>query len=253
MELPTAPKRSIRAVFFDAGNTLLRINYAAIVAALGRHGIRRAPGEVVRAEYQARVRLDPYLAPGASTESQSVAGDYFRFLLEELGITDPETSRALAEWRRRYNPPVGLWNQADPEAERVLGRLRAGGFGAGVISNSNGSVQGILEELGLARHLDFILDSAVVGVEKPDPRIFRMALDEANVAPAEAVYIGDLYSVDVLGARGAGLQAILLDPGRVWGHVDCPVAGSLDEAVALALSRGTAGLPIGPEAPGPSG
>ena len=235
MELSTAPTRSIRAVFFDAGNTLLRINYAAIVAALGGHSIRRAPDEVARAEYRARVRLDPHLAPGASTESQSVAGYYFRFVLEELGITDPETGRALAEWRKSYNHPVGLWNQADPEAERVLARLRAGGLRAGVISNSNGSVQGILEELGLARHLDFILDSAVVGVEKPDPRIFRMALDEANVAPTEAVYIGDLYSVDVLGARGAGLRAILLDPGKVWGNVDCPVAQSLGEAVALAL------------------
>ncbi|MEK7879890.1 MAG: HAD-IA family hydrolase [candidate division NC10 bacterium] len=236
MEHSTVPERSltVRAVFFDAGNTLLRINYAAIVAELGRHGIRRAPEEVTRAEYRARVRLDPHLAPGSSTESQSVGGYYFRYLLEELGIADPETRQAFAEWRKSYNRPVGLWNQADPEAERVLGRLRALGLGAGVISNSNGSVRGILDELGLARHLDFILDSFVVGVEKPDPRIFRMALDEAKVAPAEAVYIGDLYSVDVLGARGAGLRAILLDPGKVWGNVDCPVAQTLGEAVALA-------------------
>ncbi len=237
MEHSTVPERSltVRAVFFDAGNTLLRINYGAIVAELSRHGIRRAPEEVARAEYRARVRLDPHLAPGASTESQSAGGYYFRYLLEELGVADPETNRALAEWRKSYNRPVGLWNQADPEAERVLGGLRAAGLGAGVISNSNGSVQGILDELGLARHLDFILDSAVVGVEKPDPRIFRMALDQANVGPAEAVYIGDLYSVDVLGARGAGLRAILLDPGKVWGNVDCPVAQSLGEAVELAL------------------
>lgn len=238
MKLSPFPKRSgpVRAIFFDAGNTLLRMNYAAIVAELGRHGVSRTPDEVVRAEYQARVRLDPYLAPGASTESQSVAGYYFRFLLEALGVADPETSRALAEWRKSYNPPVGLWNQADPEAERALQRLRAQGLGAGVVSNSNGSVRAILEELGLARYLDFILDSAVVGVAKPDPRIFRMALDEAKVAPAEAIYIGDLYSVDVLGARGAGLEAILLDPGGAWGELDCSRAQSLGEAVALALA-----------------
>jgi putative hydrolase of the HAD superfamily len=237
MKRSAVPNRSgsVRAVFFDAGNTLLRMNYDAIVAELGRHGVFRTPDEVARAEYWARVRLDPYLAPGASTESRSVSGYYFRFLLEALGIVDPETSRAFAEWRKGYNPPVGLWNQPDPEAERQLHRLRAQDLGTGVVSNSNGSVRGILEELGLARYLDFVLDSSVVGVEKPDPRIFRMALDEAKVAPTEAVYIGDLYSVDVLGARGVGLQAILLDPGKVWGNVDCPVARSLSEAVALAL------------------
>ncbi|MBI4610324.1 MAG: HAD-IA family hydrolase, partial [Candidatus Rokubacteria bacterium] len=190
---PSRRFERLRAVFFDAGNTLLQINYAAIVEQLTLRGIGRTPEEVGRAEHRARVRLDPHLAPGASTESQSVAGYYFRYLLEELGITDPATSRALAEWRRSYNLPVGLWNQADPEAEKVLRRLRAEGVTTGVVSNSNGSVQGILEELGLFRHLDFVLDSAVVGVEKPDPRIFRLALDAARVAPAEAVYIGDLY------------------------------------------------------------
>ncbi len=226
-----------RAVFFDAGNTLLQINYAAIVEQLARRGVRRTAEEVARAEYRARARLDPHLAPGASTESRSVAGYYLRYLLEELGITDSATVQALAEWRRSYNLPVGLWNQADPEAEGVLRRLRAEGVGTGVISNSNGSVRQILEELGLARYLDFILDSAVVGVEKPDPRIFGLALEAARVRPEDAVYIGDLYSVDVLGARRAGLGAILLDPGGVWGERDCLVAKSLSEAVDLASGR----------------
>ncbi len=226
-----------RAIFFDAGNTLLQLDYSAIAGQLALHGIRCDPGEIARAEYRARVRLDPHLAPGASTETRSVAGYYFRYLLEELGVSDPETSRALVEWRRGYNVPVGLWNRADPEAEEILRRLRGYRVGAGVISNSNGSVKGILEELGLARHLDFVLDSAVVGVEKPDPRIFRLALDAAGVEPEQAVYIGDLYSVDVLGARAAGLEAVLLDPGGAWGERDCPRARSLGEAVALALGR----------------
>jgi FMN phosphatase YigB (HAD superfamily) len=64
-----------------------------------------------------------------------------------------------------------------------------------------------------------------------------MGLAEARVAPGEAVYIGDLYSVDVLGARAAGIAAVLLDPGGVWGARDCPVARSLAGAVRLALAR----------------
>jgi putative hydrolase of the HAD superfamily len=229
------PSRRVRALFFDAGNTLLQINYAAIVAELDRHGIRRAPEAVAQAEYRARVRLDPHLAARNSTESRSVAGHYFRYLLEELGVTAPEIVRSLTEWRRRYNLPVGLWHLADPEAESALALARQAGCATGVISNSNGSVSSILEETGLAAHLDFILDSAVVGVEKPDPRIFQMALERARVEPRGAVYIGDLYSVDVLGARGAGLDAILLDPGSVWGERDCTIARSLGEAVRLAL------------------
>jgi len=58
---------------------------------------------------------------------------------------------------------------------------------------------------------------------------------EAGVAPAEAVYVGDLYSVDVLGARAAGLDGILLDPGGFWAPRDCRLARGLDEAVRLAL------------------
>ena len=230
-------KRSIRALFFDAGNTLLRINYAAIAEQLAERGIRRSEEAVAQAEYRARVRLDPHLAPGASTESRSVAGYYFRYVLEELGITDAETIRAVAEWRRQYNPPVGLWHLPDPEAASALRLTREAGLSAGVISNSNGSVRSILEETGLAAHLDFILDSAVVGVEKPDPRIFRLGLAEARVEPREAVYIGDLYSVDVLGARAAGMESVLLDPGGVWGKRDCPIARTLSEAVAIALNR----------------
>jgi putative hydrolase of the HAD superfamily len=229
-------KPSIRALFFDAGNTLLQINYAAIAEQLALHGVRVRHEAVAQAEYRARVRLDPHLAPGGSTESRSVAGYYFRYVLEELGITDPATVQAVAEWRREYNPPVGLWHVPDPEAETALGLAREAGCVAGVISNSNGSVRSILEETGLAAHLHFILDSAVVGVEKPDPRIFLMGLAEARVGPREAVYIGDLYSVDVLGARAAGMAAVLLDPGGVWGQRDCPVARSLAGAVRLALA-----------------
>jgi putative hydrolase of the HAD superfamily len=228
-------KPSIRALIFDAGNTLLRINYAAIAEQLALLGIRKSQEAVAQAEYRARVRLDPHLAPGRSTESRSVAGSYFRYVLEELGVTDPETVRAVAEWRQEYNLPVGLWHLPDPEALTALRLARDAGCVAGVISNSNGSVRSILEETGLAAHLHFILDSAVVGFEKPDPRIFLMGLAEARVEPREAVYIGDLYSVDVLGARAAGIAAVLLDPGGFWGERDCPVARSLVGAVRLAL------------------
>lgn len=232
----SAARPSVRAVIFDAGNTLLRMNYAIIAEHLAARGRATSPQRVEDAELRARVRLDPHLAPGAaSTESTVTHGRYLRYLLENLAITDEAEIDAIARWRRGYNLPVGLWNRADPEALAAIRRVRAAGLVAGVISNSNGSVRSILEETGLAAQLDFVIDSAVVGVEKPDPRIFHLGLREAGVAAAEAVYVGDLYSVDVLGARAAGLDGILLDPGGFWAPRDCRLARGLEDAVRLAL------------------
>ena len=229
----------MRAVFLDAGNTLLRMNYAVIAAELATHGVRVTAAEVQRAEWGARVRLDTEVfarrAAGGSTESHSTGGRYLRFLLEGLGVRDGATVEALGAWRRAYNPPVGLWNTAEPDAEAALALLGGSGARAAVISNSNGSVRSILEALGLAASLDFVIDSSEVGVEKPDPRIFRLALERAGIGPGEAVYIGDLYSVDVVGARGAGLDAVLLDPGGCWGPRDCRAAPDLLTAVRLVL------------------
>jgi HAD superfamily hydrolase (TIGR01509 family) len=225
-----------RAVLFDAGNTLLQMNYPAIAEYLGARGHPVNVAQVLDAELRARVRLDADLASGASTESKDTHGRYLRYVLLHLGIADEDEVRAIAAWRRGYNPPVGLWNRAEPEAGASLRRVKDAGLIAGVISNSNGSVRSILEETGLARNLDFIIDSAVVGVEKPDPRIFRVALDRVQVPPEAALYVGDLYSVDVVGARRAGLDAVLLDPRGYWGPRDCAVARGLDDAVSLCLS-----------------
>jgi putative hydrolase of the HAD superfamily len=225
----------LKAVLFDAGNTLLRMNYRVLADYLGRRGHPRDPVEIEEAEIRARVRLDPHLAPGASTESGRTHGRYLRYLLEHLGITDEREIEEIARWRRDYNAPVGLWNQADPEAAAALGWVKAAGLTAGVISNSNGSVRSILEDTGLAAHLDFVIDSALVGVEKPDPRIFRLGLAEAGARAEEAIYIGDLYSVDVLGARAVGMDVVLLDPRGLWGPRECPRAPSLRAAVRLAV------------------
>jgi putative hydrolase of the HAD superfamily len=231
---------TIRAVFFDAGNTLIRMNYAVIAAELGRHGFSVAADAVQRAEWRARVRLDDEVlsrsGPGDSTENRSTAERYLGYLLDGLGIADPATVEKIAAWRRTYNPPVGVWNTVDPDAAPALAEVRRAGLRAAVISNSNGSVRSILESLGLAGHLDFVVDSAEVGVEKPDPRIFEISLAQGRVAPGEAVYIGDLYSIDVQGARAAGMRAVLLDPGGHWGSRDCPMARDLPAAVRAVLA-----------------
>lgn len=225
----------MRAVLFDAGNTLIRMDYAAIAAALRGRGLTIDVAAIEDAELRARVRLDPHLAPGASTESVVTHDRYLRYLLEPLGVTAPVEIEAVERWRRDYNAPVGLWTRADAAASAALARAKAAGLVVGVISNSNGTVEGTLQATGLAARIDFVLDSSRVGVEKPDPRIFRLGVERAGVTAGEAVYVGDLYSVDVLGARAAGLAGILIDPRGYWGPRDCPLARDADHAVRLLL------------------
>ena len=227
----------VRAVLFDAGHTLLEMDYAAVTSALAARGHAVTREAVTAAERRARIRLDHEQA-AQPTRARTGGGRYVRYLMEALGITDTGEQRAVAEWRRAFNLPVGLCHRADAEAVDALQRVRAAGLATGVISNSNGSVRFALEQAGLAAHLDFIIDSTVVGIAKPDPRVFQMGLQEAGAAPAEAVYVGDSYFVDVLGAREVGMGAVLFDPGRLWGPRDCRVADGLASAVDLALSHG---------------
>ena len=227
----------VRAVLFDVGNTLVRIDYAAIAAHLALHGVRVSAETVQRAEWRARVRLDADIAalPAArrSTETGDTHTRYLRYTLEGLGVTDDGVIAAVTEWRRAYNLPIGLWNTIDPDALAALRETRAAGLRTAVISNSNGTIRSLLEGLGLLPLLDVVLDSGEEGVEKPNPEIFRRALARTGVAANEAVYIGDLHAIDVLGARGAGVRGILLDPGGHWGERECAKAGTVLEAVRL--------------------
>jgi len=229
---------SVRAIFFDAGNTLIRMDYPVIVAELARRGHVVTLADFERAEWRARVRLDATFTPGASTEHPDTGERYLRLILDELGIRDAAIQSALAAWRRGYHAPMGFWTAMEPEADEALRLARERGLRTAVISNSNGTVADILTHLGLTQHLEFVIDSSKVGVEKPDPRIFRIALERAGLAPAEAVYVGDLYSIDVLGARAAGLKAILMDPGACWGERDCPLARTALDAVKHVLGGG---------------
>jgi putative hydrolase of the HAD superfamily len=224
----------VRAVLFDAGHTLLAMDYDAVTAHLRSRGHRVERDAVVAAERRARARLDREQA-AQPTRACTGGGRYVRYLLAHLGIEDEAEQRAIAGWRREFNLPVGLCHQADAEAADALRTVRAAGLVAGVISNSNGSVRSALERAGLAEHLAFVIDSTVVGVAKPDPRVFHLGLEAAGVVPGEAVYVGDSYFVDVVGARQVGMDAVLFDPGRVWAERDCRVAAGLRAAVDLAL------------------
>ena len=202
--------KHIRAVLFDAGGTLIHVDGERVCRAAGvafdDAGFRRAEAAAVAA-VRALV-----LAKPDSSDAERVPL-YFDELLSGLGVADAEARRrgagAVAAEHRRGN----LWSRRADGALETLDALRARGYRMAVISNADGRVRGLLETAGLAGHLEFIVDSAEVGLEKPDPRIFHSATDRLGLAPSECLYVGDIYEIDIVGALGAGLEPILIGDG----------------------------------------
>jgi HAD superfamily hydrolase (TIGR01509 family) len=209
----------LRAVFFDAGGTLVHPDYARVADAL-RRSVGRAPAteSLAQAEYAGRAAVESAMAADPALDDGSRWQIHFFGALTSLGFSKDELQRAGPEIRAEHEK-ANLWTTVQPGAAGGLASLRARGLVVGCVSNSNGTVAALLAKVGLQGVLDFVLDSGVVGVEKPDPEIFRIALRQAGVAASDAMHVGDLYAVDVVGARRAGIEAVLLDPlGRYAGR-----------------------------------
>lgn len=226
-----------RAVLFDAGNTLLWLDHERMAAVISSAGIVCTEAAVRAAEMHARPRLDPWLRDAARRESHETRGRYAALVVEELERSrDARGSAGAPGEALAAAALVGvwgeLWNRPPADAATTLDALAARGFAVGCVSNSSGNVASLLETAGLAARLGCIVDSGVVGVEKPDPRIFRIASERLGVEPARCVYVGDFLSLDVEGARGAGMEGVLLDPAGAWaaaGVTEPPRIGSLGE------------------------
>jgi HAD superfamily hydrolase (TIGR01509 family) len=228
---PPHLRRRPAAVLLDAGNTLLHLDYELLASMLSRaasamgggsgHEVALTPETVRRAEWRSRVRLDTLLETH-STESVGTFRSYMTLLSEESGLTlEPAALASLLDELADYQQAHNLWRHPHPFAKRVLAELRAEGCRLGVISNAAGDVSDLLARHDLAGSLDSIVDSSRVGVEKPDPAIFRLALRELGIQPDDAIHVGDLPAVDVAGARAAGIDPVLIDPLGSWLQVDC--------------------------------
>jgi len=209
----------LRAVFFDAGGTLLHVDYVRVRRAL-LHSVGRAPTveALTAAEYEGRAAVEAAMAKDPALRDGSRWQFHFTGALTSLGFTREELAAAAPEIRAEH-ARANLWTVVKPRVLESLAGLREHGLVVGCISNSDGTVAQLLDRAGLGGVLDFVVDSGVVGIEKPDPGIFRIALDRAGVPPAAALHVGDLFAVDVVGARGAGIEPVLLDPlGRYAGR-----------------------------------
>lgn len=226
-------RRRWKAVLFDAGNTLIHVDFARVAADLAEHGVACEPSDLERAESGARRILDTAEVV-AGTNDRERWWSYFSLICERAGAADAAVrDRVLHRLRDRHRER-NLWNRLAAGVIPMLERLRAMGFRIGVVSNSDGSIQRLAEQLGLAPHVEVIIDSHVVGVEKPDPRIFRIALERMpGLSPGDCLYVGDLYHVDVAGAERAGFTPVLLDPGGIHTDKSCLRIRELEELFAI--------------------
>ena len=136
---------------------------------------------------------------------------YFEHLTAPWINSKYDLASILAKLKRTHEK-LHMWTFTFDFVKVVLEKLKKNKYRLGLISNAEGQIQNQFETLGIAHHFEFLIDSQVVGIAKPDKRIFDLALERAKTKPQEAIYIADTYSIDVLGARQVGLETILIDP-----------------------------------------
>jgi putative hydrolase of the HAD superfamily len=218
--------RPLRAVLFDAGNTLVFLDYARLAQEVGSVLDLALTAEGLSRHVSAASRA---MELAAGTDQQRAAAYLEALFL--LGGVPRERLDEVRDCLRRMHRERHLWSSVAERSAESLQKLRDAGLRLGVVSNSDGRVEQALEAAGLRRYFDVVIDSALAGVEKPDPRIFHAALDALGVAPEEALYVGDLYEIDVLGARAAGMEAVLLGKLEAGSALQCRSAPSIENLV----------------------
>lgn len=223
----------VRAVLFDAGNTLLFLDYARLAAGVSPvAGMQLTAAGLAAGADQAAREMER-----AATTDRDRAALYLETLFRLAGVAEERMDEVRAALGRLHGERH-LWTGVDHRTGPALARLRSAGLLLGVVSNSDGRVEQALAAAGLREFFDVVVDSGLAGVEKPDPRIFRLALEALAVSPDEAIYIGDIYEVDAIGARAAGLQAALVDPDGRHGDRGLPTGRTVADVIALLASRG---------------
>jgi putative hydrolase of the HAD superfamily len=199
-------------LLLDAGGTLVWPNAELLAEAGARRGHPLDDHRLLAAFYTRVHRLDGRLrAQGADPE-------FGRFLADvvELAGAPRDNAAAILEEAARRSGARSLWTFALPGVAQALEQLAAAGFAMSVVSNSDGTVEQQMIDLGFARWFDRVFDSATLGVAKPDPAILRLVLAELALAPGDCLFVGDVVMVDVACASACGMRAVHLDPLHLY-------------------------------------
>jgi HAD superfamily hydrolase (TIGR01509 family) len=232
----------VRAIFFDAGNTLLYPRLDERARDLTAAGFPARVEDFHSAERAAKLKLDEWLWPQIRkgevprTIDHYYWAEYLASLMGFIGAPESEHARLISLVADGFRN-IRTWSVLMPEIPAYLGSLRERGYFLGVISNSVGTLEGQLFNMGLRDYFQAIFDSAIVGVEKPHPEIFQMALASASVAADEAVFVGDTNATDVGGAQLAGLHGVLIDRVGAYPDAKCPRITTLPDLDSVLVTR----------------
>lgn len=230
-----------KAVFFDLGGTLLVMRrdriFRRVLAEQGREvGLDKIHSAYLTAESWWLSRYGSQVMSPAQTVEAYRLLDQKVFSAIFPSESETEAERVSLLVRKRWPEleaeiPLALY----PDVEPTLARLKDDGFILGLISNAPADTVHVVETLGLSTYLDPVVISGAVGYTKPHPEIFRIALRGAGVGPDESVHVGDLYEADVVGARNAGIEGILIDRDGSHAGPDCPHLKTLPEVYSFIL------------------
>jgi putative hydrolase of the HAD superfamily len=225
-----------RAIFFDAGNTLIYPQFDQLAQELSREGRPASAEDFRAAERTAKRVLDDWLWPQIRrghvprTIDMHYWREYMKALMAQLRVAEPEHAAVIDRVASAFRQ-ITFWSEMLPDTPAYLESWRARGFHLGIISNSNGRLEEQLQRMDLARYFSVIIDSHHVGVEKPHPEIFRIALARATerIEPGEAIFVGDTYATDIGGASLAGLRGVLIDRVGAYPQAEGPRITCLPE------------------------
>jgi putative hydrolase of the HAD superfamily len=236
---------ALRAVFLDVGNTLLREEpgrFAQYALAAAEEGLRVPEADMRALMIEAHHAL-PREIDGAWRYTDPWFEHYIRFIFRDrLGLDEQRLAPLATRLFARFSDPAMFRVHAG--GFELLASLRRAGLVVGIVSNWSPRLPPLLERLGIAREVDFVLCSAIERLEKPDRAIFERALRLAGVAdPRDALHAGDHAEKDIAGARAVGLQAALVDhAGDATAVPGAHLVRDLDGLAAL-VERLRAGQP----------
>jgi putative hydrolase of the HAD superfamily len=210
----------VETVFLDAGGVLVYPNWEKVSEALRSHGVAVDAAALARAEPRAKRQLDTDRTI-AATNDTSRGWLYFDLILTYAGVPLSDATAAALQDLHEYHRTANLWELVPDHVAPTLDALRRRGLTLTVVSNANGTLCRHFDRLGLAASFGCVLDSCDVQVEKPDPLIFEIALERSGARAETTIHVGDLYHVDVVGARRAGIRPVLLDEAGLYETADC--------------------------------
>src|SRR3954471_22259636 len=228
--------RGIEAVVLDVGGVFLIPHPESVATALAPLGIEIDRALIERAHYTGVVALDACDGP------DQIHRCYLAAFAGALGIgasdLDSAADLLAALWAGRG---LGRWSWHVPGSREALRALVDDGHTVAILSNANGTVEALLRELAVCQvgegegaSVRLIADSHVVGIAKPDPRIFHHVAEAISVPPERCLYVGDTVRYDVLGARAAGFHPYHFDPHGLCASQDVhPHLRSLTEIAQI--------------------